>query len=162
MLYLREKGQARCDRPADHPSFDSKRGVSSVPGPSSRPTHPEPDVRAHLVRSPSILVIVMFLATACASSATPRPTTPPDATGSLLPPATATVPPSASVAPAFPVTLADDEGTKVTLKTEPQKIVSLTPAETEILFALGVGDRIVGKVEDVTPYPPEVSSIPDV
>ena len=28
--------------------------------------------------------------------------------------------------------------------------MSLTPAATETLFALGVGDRIVGKVEDFT------------
>ena len=31
--------------------------------------------------------------------------------------------------------------------------MSLTPAETEILFALGAGDRIVGKVEDFTTVP---------
>ena len=60
------------------------------------------------------------------------------------------------------MTLTDDEGTQVELVSEPATIVSLTPATTEILFALGVGDRIVGKVEDFTPYPPEVTAIPDV
>ncbi len=40
--------------------------------------------------------------------------------------------------------------------------MSLTPATTETLFALGVGDRIVGKVEDFSVYPPEAASIPDV
>ena len=40
--------------------------------------------------------------------------------------------------------------------------MSLTPAITETLFALGVGDRIVGKSEDVLLYPPEAGSIPDV
>ena len=69
--------------------------------------------------------------------------------------------PSASAA-AFPVTLTDDEGTEVELAAEPTKIVSLTPATTEILFALGVGDRIVGKVEDFSLYPPEAAAIPDV
>lgn len=104
----------------------------------------------------------------CAGSASPRPTTPPDATGSLVPAETATAGPSTSTAPAasptatFPISLKDDEGTVVALAHEPHKIVSLTPAETEILFALGVGDRVVGKVEDVTPYPPAVTSIPDV
>jgi iron complex transport system substrate-binding protein len=58
--------------------------------------------------------------------------------------------------------LTDDEGTAVELAAEPQKIVSLTPATTEILFALGVGDRVVGKVEDFSVYPPEAASIPDV
>ncbi|MDQ3126856.1 MAG: helical backbone metal receptor, partial [Chloroflexota bacterium] len=101
---------------------------------------------------------------ACAGGATPHPTTPPDATGSLLPAETATPPASPSPSPvaAFPVAITDDEGTLVELAGEPTKIVSLTPATTEILFALGVGDRIVGKVEDFTPYPPEVTAIPDV
>ncbi len=44
----------------------------------------------------------------------------------------------------------------------PAKIVSLTPAATETLFELGVGDRIVGKVEDFTPYPEAAAAIPDV
>ena len=40
--------------------------------------------------------------------------------------------------------------------------MSLTPAITETLFALGVGDRIVGKSQDVLLYPPEAGPIPDV
>ena len=60
----------------------------------------------------------------------------------------------------FPLTLTDDEGTSVTLPAEPQRIVSLTPAETEILFALGAGDRVVGKVEDIANYPPEAADVP--
>ena len=40
---------------------------------------------------------------------------------------------------AFPLTLVDDEGTAVTIASRPERIVSLTPATTEILFALGAG-----------------------
>jgi len=40
----------------------------------------------------------------------------------------------------------------VTLAAEPTKIVSLTPAATEILFALGAGDRVVG-VSEVSDFP---------
>jgi cobalamin transport system substrate-binding protein len=61
-----------------------------------------------------------------------------------------------------PVVLTDDEGTPVTIPAEPTKIVSLTPAATEILFALGAGDRVVGKVQDISLYPPEAAAIPDV
>lgn len=110
----------------------------------------------------AILAAVAIALGACAGAATPRPTTPPDATGSLLPAETATPPASPSPVAAFPVTLTDDEGTKVELAGEPAKIVSLTPATTEILFALGAGARIVGKVEDFTPHLPEISAIPDV
>ena len=47
----------------------------------------------------------------------------------------------AEAAAAFPLTLTDDEGTEVEIADEPDAIVSLTPAATETLFALGVGDR---------------------
>lgn len=70
--------------------------------------------------------------------------------------------PTAVPAAAFPVTLTDDEGAQVTIPVEPRRIVSLTPATTEILFKLGVGERIVAKVEDLALYPPEAGSIPDV
>jgi len=76
--------------------------------------------------------------------------------------APATTAPSLSLTPSFPVTLTDDEGTEVTIPAEPRKIVSLTPATTEILFAIGAGDRVVAKVEDVASFPPETVEIPDV
>ena len=89
---------------------------------------------------------------------------PPDATSSVAPAATGTPPASApaSAAAAFPLTLTDDEGTAVEIAEEPDTIVSLTPAATETLFALGVGDRIVGKGSDFFLYPPAASAIPDV
>jgi iron complex transport system substrate-binding protein len=60
------------------------------------------------------------------------------------------------------VTITDDEGTAVTIAAEPMKIVSLTPATTETLFALGVGDHVVGKVQDPANFPPEAASVPEV
>ena len=108
-----------------------------------------------------VVVLLAALLAACSTAATQRPTIPPDATGSVGPAASATAS-AASSAPAFPLTLTDDEGTTVELEAEPTRIVSLTPATTETLFALGVGDRIVGKVEDLSLYPPEAASIPDV
>jgi iron complex transport system substrate-binding protein len=47
------------------------------------------------------------------------------------------------VAPAvFPVTITDDAGRQVTVRQAPQRIVSAAPSNTEILFALGLDDRI--------------------
>jgi iron complex transport system substrate-binding protein len=63
---------------------------------------------------------------------------------------------------AFPVTVTDDEGTTVEIAAEPEVIVSLTPATTETLFALGIGHRVAGKGEDFFVFPPEAGSIPDV
>jgi len=122
-------------------------------------------VPTHSLRSvlrPLFLVTLGASLAGCSAATSPRPTLPPDATGSLLPPETATPAPSPSAAPAFPVTITDDEGTKIELAAAPEEIVSLTPAETEILFAIGAGDRVVGKVEDIANFPPEASDVPVV
>jgi iron complex transport system substrate-binding protein len=61
-----------------------------------------------------------------------------------------------------PITITDQVGRTVTLETtDPQRIVSLAPANTEILFALGLGDKVVG-VTDYSDYPPEATLKPNV
>lgn len=105
------------------------------------------------MRSSGFLGVLVFIVAACSSGA-PAATAVPTAG-----PPTAESSPTA-VPPAFPVTITDDEGTDVTITAEPHKIVSLTPATTETLFAIGAGDRVVGKVEDVANFPPEAASIP--
>jgi iron complex transport system substrate-binding protein len=61
----------------------------------------------------------------------------------------------------FPLTVVDDEGTSVTLEAPPERIVSLSPANTEIVFALGAGDRLVGGTS-FDDYPAEAVDLPDV
>jgi len=51
-------------------------------------------------------------------------------------------------------TFVDDLGRLVAINGTPQRIVSLAPSNTEILFALGLGDKVVG-VTDWCNYPPE-------
>ncbi|MCL0076598.1 helical backbone metal receptor [Dehalococcoidia bacterium] len=46
-----------------------------------------------------------------------------------------------------PRTFVDDLGRTVTIEKIPQRIVSVAPSNTEILFVLGLGDRIVGVTE---------------
>ncbi len=43
----------------------------------------------------------------------------------------------------------------------PQRIISLSPSITETVFALGLGDKVVG-VTDYCDYPPEVNLLPKV
>src|SRR3990172_5505951 len=59
--------------------------------------------------------------------------------------------PVASLAPT-PAPLVDDLGRPVTLKGRADRIVSLAPSNTEILFALGLGDRVVG-TDNYSDYP---------
>src|SRR3954468_1829372 len=54
----------------------------------------------------------------------------------------------------FPVTIKDAADEDVVIEAQPKKIVSLIPSNTEIAFALGLGDEIVG-VNDFDNYPEE-------
>ena len=56
--------------------------------------------------------------------------------------------------PAPPGTLIDDMGRAVSIEEIPQRIISLAPSNTEILFALGLGERVVG-VTEFCDYPLE-------
>ena len=52
----------------------------------------------------------------------------------------------------------DDRGVEVAFDAVPETVVSLQPSNTEILFGLGVGDKIVGAT-DYDTYPPEALEI---
>jgi iron complex transport system substrate-binding protein len=62
----------------------------------------------------------------------------------------------------FPVTLQDDDGVSVTLDAPPERIVTFAPSATEILFALGLGGRIVGVSGPYDDYPPAATKIQEV
>jgi len=53
-------------------------------------------------------------------------------------------PPAVKEEPGYPVTIHDDLGRRVSIAREPQRIVSLSPSNTEILYALGLESRIKG------------------
>ncbi|WP_148864445.1 cobalamin-binding protein [Marinobacter fonticola] len=63
--------------------------------------------------------------------------------------------------PCAALTATDDTGTQVTLETPPQRIISLAPHTTELLFSLGLGSRVVG-VTEYSDYPPPAQAIPRV
>ncbi len=58
-------------------------------------------------------------------------------------------------------TVVDDYGRTVVIPAQPQRVVSLSPAVTEIMYALGAGDRLVGRT-DFCVYPDEASEIPSI
>jgi iron complex transport system substrate-binding protein len=101
-----------------------------------------------------------MLSLVLAACSTPATTSSVPATGAATTTQTSG-PSSPSPASPFPATLIDDEGTKVEIAAEPQKIVSLTPATTEILFAIGAGDRIVA-TDETSDYPEAAAALPHV
>lgn len=62
--------------------------------------------------------------------------------------------PAAVEEAAFPITMTDAVGNEITLEEAPKTIVSMIPSNTEILFALGLNEEIVG-VNDYDNYPEE-------
>ncbi len=58
-------------------------------------------------------------------------------------------------------TVTDDYGRTVVVPAAPQRVVSLSPAVTEIMFALGAGDLLVGRT-DFCVYPDAAGDIPSI
>ncbi len=67
--------------------------------------------------------------------------------------------PAVSAAPF--VTVTDTYGVSVEIPAQPERIVSLAPSNTEILFALGLGGKVAG-VTDYCNYPAETAEIAKV
>ena len=61
----------------------------------------------------------------------------------------------------YPVKIKDDLGNIVTIKQKPMRIVSMSPSHTESLFAIGVGNRVVGRT-DFCDYPAETAKVPSI
>lgn len=64
-------------------------------------------------------------------------------------------------ASAAALSVVDDTGVVVSLEHPAQRIISLAPSMTELLFSLGAGDRILG-VMDYSDYPAQALQIPIV
>jgi cobalamin transport system substrate-binding protein len=73
-------------------------------------------------------------------------------------------PPSATPSPSathYPLTVTDDHGQSLTLAQTPLRIISLVPAATEILFAIGAADRLIA-VDDFSDFPLAAKDIPHI
>lgn len=64
-------------------------------------------------------------------------------------------------ATAGPITVTDDAGVEVTLERPAERIVSLAPANTEIAYAIGAGDKMVAGTS-YDDYPEEAKALPKV
>ncbi len=77
------------------------------------------------------------------------------------PAAVSTEPPASAVPATSSITLADGLNRTVTLSGPAQRVVSLAPANTEILFAIGAGAQVVGR-DETSDYPAEALVLPTI
>jgi len=113
-------------------------------------------MKRHILVLLTLLVITgLLLSVACAAPAPPSEITPvppheeKPSEEVMPPPPTEEKPPEEvkperEELPSFPLTIVDDLGRDIKIGKLPQRIISLFPGNTEILFALGLEDKIVG------------------
>jgi iron complex transport system substrate-binding protein len=69
--------------------------------------------------------------------------------------------PTGCASPVAPGNITDDLGRNVQIEAIPDRIISLAPSNTEILFALGLGEKVAG-VTDYCNYPDEAKEKPSI
>ncbi|NMB55122.1 MAG: cobalamin-binding protein [Leptolinea sp.] len=97
-----------------------------------------------------LFVVLCGMVTAC-SPAAPIPTATP------LPTAAPAIESPRSTA----IVMTDGLGRRVTLSQPAQRIISLAPSNTELLFAIGAGGQIIGR-DSFSDYPPEAAALQDI
>jgi len=60
-----------------------------------------------------------------------------------------------------PATLTDGAGRTVTLRLPAERVISLAPSNTEVLFAIGAAAQVVGR-DSFSDYPPEARNVADI
>lgn len=94
----------------------------------------------------AIAVIMAFSLTGCARPSEPQEVSPSQST---------------EAPDAGKIEITDFKGRSIVLDKLPEKIVSLSPSNTEIIFALGAGDKVVG-VTSYCDYPEEAKEVEQV
>jgi iron complex transport system substrate-binding protein len=105
-----------------------------------------------MFRKTLLFTLLITLLTACAPQATPTVDTAPSEVIATQAPATE--------AASFRI-FVDGLGREITLHEYAQRVVSLAPSNTEILFAIGAGSQVVGR-DEFSDYPAEAASIESV
>lgn len=100
-----------------------------------------------------VLLVAVLAAAGCGGlrGGRPKPQAP------AAPPAS----PAPVEAPGFPLTITDDAGRVVRIDRRPERLLSLAPSNTEILYALGLEDRVVG-TDSFSNYPEAAKGKPKV
>jgi len=110
-----------------------------------------------MLRKILLLTLLITLLAACAPQATPTPAPITEAPSTEAP----TTEAPATAPAAETLTFTDGLGREMSLDGPAQRIVSLAPSNTEILFAIGAGDQVVGR-DNLSDYPDAASTVTDI
>lgn len=144
-------------------------GATSAPGTSSpAAASPAATATAAALSAPTsapTTTPTIAPASSPTTAASPIPTQPAATVTPSTPSATATASgtttnTSAAATPAvsFPTTITDAAGRQVTIAKAPERIVTLAPSDTEIVYALGLGSKVVA-VDEFSDYPAEAKGL---
>jgi len=111
-----------------------------------------------MLRKFLFVTLLITLLVACAPQV--APTTAPVASEMPATDAPATQAPTEPTADTT-LTFTDGLGRQVTLDGVPQRIISMAPSNTEILFAIGAGDQVVGR-DALSDFPEEAIAATDI
>ncbi len=140
-------------------SFNKQTGINADwSGKSARKCAEESTRKSARSVMAGLVAAAALMLTACGQGASEQENTPTPAPTSTE---SATPVPVEKVDAEYPKTIALPDGTSVTLEKEIESIVSMGPNITEILFAIGAGDKVIGRT-DYCDYPAEVTEIPSV
>ncbi len=116
-----------------------------------------------MIRRLLIPSLMILLLAACAPAVTEQPaaTAAPAATIQAAPTVTPASPAQVQGQTMGAATYTDGLGRQVTLAKPAQRVVSLAPSNTEILFAIGAGQQVVGR-DSFSDYPAEAKNVPDI
>ncbi|MCP4361024.1 MAG: cobalamin-binding protein [Chloroflexi bacterium] len=105
----------------------------------------------------TLLFILLLSACSTTDTADPNPTLAPTEVAVEIEPTAEPTPEPVDTT----ITLTDGLGNEITLDSPVQKIISLAPSNTEILFAIGAGEQVVGR-DSVSDYPEAALQIADI
>ena len=106
-------------------------------------------------------VIAAAPATAAPPTAAPPTAAPPTAAPPTVAPPTVAPPTVAPTQAAAGITITDVAGRTVTIASTPERLISLAPSTTEILFAIGLAPKLVA-TDDFSDYPAEAKNLPKI
>jgi len=115
----------------------------------------------HVALPPAMAALGLMLS-ACATTQAVTPTEAPPTQGPTEAPFQPAPEPTLASEPApEPIVLTDSLGRQITLAAPAQRIVSMAPSNTELIYGIGAGSRLVGR-DDFSDYPLEATEVQSI